>query len=74
MSTIKLYIHTGCPGSDLARTFFRDKKISIEEVDINQLPKDHKFPGGVVATPLIIIDNETVVGFDRLKIAELLNC
>jgi len=75
MPKVKIYTTPACPFCHLAKEFLKEKGIEFEEVDVL---KDEKAAeemikkSGQMGVPVIEIDGEIVVGFDKEKIEKLL--
>ncbi len=75
MNKIKLYSSPVCPYCVALKNFLKEKEITFEEIDVSQ---DEKAAQEVVektgqtGIPVIDIDGEIVIGFDRAKIVKLL--
>jgi len=73
---IKIYSTPTCPYCVALKDFLKERKIDFEDIDVS---KDHQAAGemikksGQMGVPVIDIDGEIVVGFDRERIAKLLN-
>jgi glutaredoxin-like YruB-family protein len=73
---VKLYSTLSCPYCVALKGFLEENKIEFEEIDISQDEESMKMiveKTGQMGVPVIDIDGELVVGFDRRKIVELLN-
>jgi len=76
MSKIIIYSTPSCPYCISAKHFFRERNLSYEERDVSKNPeyidemikKSHQ-----MGVPVIDIDGEIIVGFDRLKLEEIFN-
>lgn len=72
---IKIYSTPSCPYCLALKDFLTDRKINFEEIDVS---RDEKAAGemikksGQLGVPVIDIDGEIVVGFDKEKISKLL--
>jgi len=73
---IKVYSTPGCPYCVTLKEFLKKNNFEFEEVDVS---KDEKAQeemikkSGQMGVPVVEIDGEIVVGFDREKISKLLN-
>jgi len=73
---VKLYVSPGCPYCFTLKEFFKEKGIMFEEVDVveNAAAKEELIKkSGKLEVPIVEIDGEIVVGFDKAKICQLLN-
>ena len=77
---IKLYSTENCPFCFTLKQFLKDNNVEFEEIDVNQddqaredlLEKLEK-QGLRGSVPILDIDGQMIVGFDREKICKLLN-
>jgi len=76
MAKVKVYTTQSCPFCVDAKDFLKKHKIKFEEVDVN---KDKKAAmemiqkSGQNGVPVIEIDSEIIIGFDKEKIKKALN-
>lgn len=72
---VKIYTSPGCPYCFTLKEFLKEKGIEFEEIDVS---KDEKArdemikKSGRLEAPIIEIDSQIVVGFDKEKICKLL--
>ena len=72
---VKLYVTPGCPYCFTLKEFLKENNIEVEEIDIaqNEKAKEEMVEkSGQMGVPVVDIDGEIVVGFDREKIVKLL--
>lgn len=72
---VKLYITPACPYCFTLKEFLKEHNIDFEEVDVSQDEKarDEMIEkSGAKGAPVVEIDGEIVVGFDKEKIMKLL--
>ena len=72
---VKLYITPGCPYCFTLKEFFKEHNINFKEVDVsrNETAKIELIKKtGKMEVPVVEIDGEVVVGFDKEKITQLL--
>lgn len=73
---VKIYTSPACPYCFTLREFLKEKGIEFEEVDVS---KDEKArdemikKSGKLEAPIVEIDGQIVVGFDKEKIVKLLH-
>ena len=73
---VKIFITPACPYCFTLKEFLKEKGIEFEEIDVS---KDEKArdemikKSGKLEAPIIEIDGQIVVGFDKEKICKLLN-
>ncbi|HEC69396.1 MAG TPA: glutaredoxin family protein [Candidatus Omnitrophica bacterium] len=72
---IKIYSTPTCPYCHLAKEYFSSKGVTYQDFDVSQdrqaLEEMVKI-SGQMGVPIIVINNEVIVGFDRAKIDSLL--
>ena len=72
---VKLYVTPACPYCFTLKEYFKEHNIDFEEVDVSQNEKardDIIERSGQIGTPIIEVDGQIVVGFDKEKINQLL--
>ena len=65
-----------CPYSITLKAFLKDKGFDFEEVDVSQDEKRKEEiieKTGKMQAPIIEIDDQVIVGFDKEKLVQLLN-
>lgn len=75
MKKVLIYTTPTCAYCKMTKDFFQDNNVNYEEKDVSQdtaaredmVAKSHQ-----LGVPVIDIDGEMIVGFDRDKLAELL--
>lgn len=73
---VQVFTTVSCPYCYTLMEFFKEKGIEFEEIDVS---KDEKAKeemikkSGKLEVPILEIDGEIVVGFDKEKIVRLLN-
>jgi glutaredoxin-like YruB-family protein len=75
MPKIKVYSTPACPFCHLAKEFLKEKGFEFEEIDVSKdetKAKEMIQKSGQMGVPIIEIDEQIVVGFDKKKIEELL--
>ncbi|MBU3901585.1 glutathione S-transferase N-terminal domain-containing protein [Patescibacteria group bacterium] len=73
---IKVYSTPTCAYCVTLKRFLDEKGIKYESVDVSQNEKDLREmvdKSGQMGVPVIDIDGQIIVGFNRNKIVELLN-
>ncbi len=75
MKKVILYTTPTCAFCSVVKKYFEDKGIEYQEVDVSEdeegLEKMQE-KTGQMSVPVILIDEEAVVGFDKKKIEKLL--
>jgi glutaredoxin-like YruB-family protein len=76
MPKVKIYTTPTCPFCLMTKEYLKEKGIEFEEIDVS---KDENAAmemikkSGQMGVPVIEIDNEIVIGFDKEKIDQILN-
>jgi len=73
---VKVYSTPSCPYCVSLKTFLKENEIEFEEIDISQDEKAVEEiieKTGQLGVPVLEVDGEFVVGFDKQKILSLLN-
>jgi len=73
---VKVYSTTTCPYCTAVKSFLEENKIEFEDIDVSQDEESMKMiveKTGQMGVPVVEIDGEFIIGFDRQKIVELLN-
>jgi len=76
MPRIKIYTTPVCPYCYTLKEFLKEHNIQFEDVDVSQDEKAREEmikKSGHLEAPVIEIDDEIIVGFDKEKICKLLN-
>ena len=73
---IKVFSTPSCPYCVTLKKFLKEKGIDFEDIDVSADEKELQEmidKSGQMGVPVVDIDGQIVVGFDRDKILELLN-
>lgn len=76
MEKVKVYSTPACPYCVTLKTFLKEHNIEFEDIDVSADAKaldEMVKKSGQMGVPVIDIDGEIVVGFDKGKIGKLLN-
>ncbi len=76
MAKVKVYTTPICPYCVALKEFLKENKVEFEEIDVSQdemAAKEMIEKTGQMGVPVLEIDGEFVVGFDKEKIKKLLN-
>ena len=76
MARVKIFSTPACPYCVTLKEFLKEKKIEFEDVDVSRDDKAREEmieKSGQMGVPVIDIDGQIVIGFDRAKIVQLLN-
>ncbi len=72
---VKIYTSPSCPYCYTLKEFLKEKGIEFEEIDVSKDEKSREEmikKSGKLEAPIIEIDGQIVVGFDKEKIVKLL--
>ncbi len=75
MSKITIYSTPSCHFCHMAKDFLTEKGIAFEDFDVAkdlEKRKEMVEKSGQMGVPVILIDNNLIVGFDKSKIVKLL--
>jgi len=75
MAQVTIYTTPTCVYCKMAKEFFKENDVSFEEKDVaadEQARSEMIEKSGQLGVPLIDIDGNLVVGFDKAKLSELL--
>lgn len=76
MSKVRLFTTPACPYCFPLKDFLKENKIEFEEIDVSKdlvAQEEMIKKSGQMSVPVIEVDGEIVVGFDKEKISKLLN-
>jgi len=76
LSKVKIFITPACPYCFTLTEFLKEKGIRFEEIDVSQDEKAREEmikKSGRLEAPILEINGEIVIGFDKEKICKLLN-
>lgn len=76
MPKVKVYSTKICPYCVTLKEFLKSCNVEFEEVDVSQdmeAQKEMVEKTGQMGVPVVDIDGEIVIGFDKEKISKLLN-
>ena len=74
MKKIKIYSSSTWPNCITAKEYLQEKGYEYEEKNVSTDPEAKKelLSMGYMGVPIIMIDDEVVVGFDKAKLDEIL--
>ena len=75
-SQVIVYSTKTCPHCVRAKEYLEDKNVEFEEIDVSEdqeKAREMVDLTGQMGVPVIVIDGEAIVGFDRAKIQKALN-
>ncbi len=73
---IKIYSTPTCPYCVTLKNFLKEKGFEFEDIDVSQSQKlldEMVEKSGQMGVPVVDIDGQIVIGFDREKIMQILN-
>ena len=73
---IKVYSTSTCPYCKSAKDYLKSKGLSYQDIDVSgdQAKAEEMVKvSGQMGVPVIVINGEAIVGFDRAKIDSLIN-
>ena len=76
MKSVSIYSTETCGYCKMAKEFFEKNNIEFQEFDVGKdLAKRQEMieKSGQMGVPVITVDNELIVGFNKTKLQELLN-
>ncbi len=72
---VRVYSTPSCPFCIRAKSFLKESKIIFDDIDVSENPEmaqEMIRKSGQMGVPVIEIDDEIIVGFDKEKIKETL--
>ena len=75
MPKVRLFTSPGCPYCFTLKEFLKQNGIEFEDIDVSKdenALKEMIEKSGQMGVPVVDIDGQIVVGFDKEKISELL--
>ena len=74
MSKVTVYTSNTCPYCTMAKDYLKDKEVAFEEknVQTDKEARQELMAMGYTGVPVICVDNEQIVGFDKARLDELL--
>lgn len=75
MAKVRVFSTKICPYCVVLKQFLNDNKIEFEDLDVSENEEARKEmieKTGQMSVPVIQIDNEIVVGFNKPKLSQLL--
>lgn len=77
MSQVKIYTTSTCVYCQLAKQFLKENNIEYQEFNVGEDEKAREEmlnkTGQFIGVPVIEIDGEMMLGFDKVKVKKLLN-
>jgi len=74
MSNVTVYTSNTWPHCTTAKQYLSEKGVSYTEKNIQTDPSARKelIQKGIMSVPLIVVDGQDIIGFDKAKLEELL--
>jgi glutaredoxin-like YruB-family protein len=75
MPKVTIYSTSTCQFCKMAKMYFKDNKVEYEEKDVSSNPalqQEMIEKSGQMGVPVITIDDQVVIGFDKPRMQELL--
>ncbi|ERT58825.1 glutaredoxin family protein [Peptoniphilus sp. BV3C26] len=75
MDKVKVYTSNTCPYCTMAKEYLKDRNIEFEEknVQTDKEARSELMNMGYTGVPVIIIDGQEIVGFDKAKLDTILD-
>jgi len=76
MKNVTIYTTPTCHFCHAAKAYFKENKVEFTEKDVTTDPsfqQEAMSKSGQMGVPVIDIDGEVIVGFNRVKLGELLS-
>jgi glutaredoxin-like YruB-family protein len=73
---VKIFSTPACPYCITLKEFLKENNIDFEDIDVSQDEKaldEMVKKSGQMGVPVVDIDGQIIVGFDKEKISQLLN-
>lgn len=73
---VKVYITPSCPYCFTLKEFLKENNVAFEEIDVSQDEKARDYiikKTGKMEVPVLEVDGEIIIGFDKERIIKLLN-
>ncbi|MBU1147476.1 MAG: glutaredoxin family protein [Candidatus Omnitrophica bacterium] len=73
--SVKVYSTSTCPYCHRAKDFLKEKNIAFEDIDVGANPdagKEMMDKSGQMGVPVLDIDGQIIVGFDKEAISKAL--
>ena len=74
MSKVTVYTSNTCPYFTMAKDYLKDMEVAFEEknVQTDKEARQELMAMGYTGVPVICVDDEQIVGFDKARLDELL--
>ena len=74
MSKVTVYTSNTCPYCTMAKDYLKDREVAFEEknVQTDKEARQELMAMGYTGVPVICVDDEQIVGFDKARLDDLL--
>ncbi|NMW84478.1 glutaredoxin family protein [Peptoniphilus sp. AGMB00490] len=74
MSKVTVYTSNTCPYCTMAKDYLKEREVEFEEknVQTDKEARNELMAMGYTGVPVICVDDEQIVGFDKNRLDELL--
>jgi len=75
MAKVTIYSTPSCGYCQMAKEFFKENDVEFEEFDVaaDETKRNEMIErSGQMGVPVIYVDDEMIIGFDKAKLTELL--
>lgn len=74
MANVTIYTSNTCPHCVSAKQYLSEKGVNYTEKNVQTDPSARKelIQKGIMSVPVIVVDGQDIVGFDKAKLEELL--
>ncbi|MDU5806578.1 MAG: glutaredoxin family protein [Peptoniphilus harei] len=74
MSKVTVYTSNTCPYCTMAKDYLKDREVEFEEknVQTDKEARQELMAMGYTGVPVICVDDEQIVGFDKARLDDLL--
>ena len=74
MEKVTVYTSNTCPYCTMAKDYLKDKEVAFEEknVQTDKEARQELMAMGYTGVPVICVDDQQIVGFDKARLEELL--
>lgn len=72
---VKVYSTPTCPYCKMTKEFLQESGVSFQDIDVSSSPaaaEEMVKISGHMGVPVVVVDGEVVVGFDKEKLSELI--
>ena len=73
---VRIFSTPACPYCVTLKAFLKENKIEVEEIDVSEDEAGREEmieKSGQMGVPVVDIDGQIIIGFDKEKISQLLN-